>query len=232
MNVGPGEYFYIAVGLLSAFLQVLLISAVIRQYRKFPILACYAVVSFLATVMEGAIYLRAFGFSTEFSKDIYWINEGIIQVLVYLLVVSLMGKTLSTGTQKRGFRFDYAVAALALMAFCIVVAYKPDSHYLVSMTAASRNLSFASAILNLLLWSMLLATKKRDPQLLTLSTGLGVQTTGRAIGHSLRKIPVTELKLLGNSLMVLTYMLSFVILWWALHKRKQSDSFDRPGSEE
>lgn len=229
MYPSPSAIFYMAIGLLSAILQVLLISSVIRNFRKFPVLACYAIASFLATVMEGAIYLQAFSFSSEFSRQIYWLDEAILQVLVYLLVISLMSKGLAAkASDHRGFRFDLAVSALLVMAFCILVDYKPGAHYLVE-TGASRNLSFASAILNLILWMVLLTNKNRDHQLLVLSSGLGVQTTGRAIGHSLRQIPLPGLKLAGNTLIVLTYMISFFILWWAL---RQKGSFDRPQPKE
>jgi hypothetical protein len=49
-------------------------------------------------------------------------------------------------------------------------------------------LMFASVGLTLLLWSTLIASKKKDDQLLMITGGLGLQFTLEAIGQSLRQL--------------------------------------------
>jgi hypothetical protein len=53
---------------------------------------------------------------------------------------------------------------------------------------ASQFLNFAAALMNLVLWTALLGTGKRDPQLLTVSAGLGISVTGAAIFYGLLTI--------------------------------------------
>ena len=49
------------------------------------------------------------------------------------------------------------------------------------MTLVSRDLSFSAVILDLLLWMLLIAARRKDRQLLMLSGALGIQTHGS--GH-------------------------------------------------
>jgi hypothetical protein len=56
------------------------------------------------------------------------------------------------------------------------------------MTKVTRDLMFGSVGLTLLLWSTLIASKKKDDQLLMLTGGLGLQFTLEAIGQSMRQL--------------------------------------------
>jgi hypothetical protein len=245
MNV---TWIWIVIGAVGAILQILIISALIpHQFRKFPALSLYSIASFLATVMEGAAFIRLFDWNT-FGKNVYWINELVIQVLVFALVVSLISKALDMGESSPKRRPSLAAGALVIMTFCVILAIidRGSMVFRQIMTPVSRNLSFASAILNLLLWTLLLSRRDRDKQLMLLSVGIGIQTTGQAIGHSLRIIghsknahPLVET---GTILMLLTYVLSLLVLWRALKKnwaREQlqpkpvhAGSFDPPNPEE
>ena len=52
--------------------------------------------------------------------------------------------------------------------------------------STSQLLNFGAAIMNVILWAALIQSKKRDPQILALSIGLGILVTGSAIGFGLR----------------------------------------------
>jgi hypothetical protein len=56
------------------------------------------------------------------------------------------------------------------------------------MTKVTRDLMFGSVGLTLLLWSTLIASKKKDDQLLMITGGLGLQFTMEAIGQSMRQL--------------------------------------------
>jgi hypothetical protein len=49
-------------------------------------------------------------------------------------------------------------------------------------------LNFGAAIMNLALWTALLGTKKRDPQLLTVTAGLGARVAAAAVLLGLRQM--------------------------------------------
>ena len=146
----------------------------------------------------------------------YWINEIVIQILVFTLVISLTSSALKNSTGNKSVGVSLYVAAIIVMALSILMAYSTKSVLSAWMTEASRNLSFASAILNLLLWSVLLSQRNKDSQLLLLSGGFGIQTTGKAMGHSIRRLGFWDA---GNVFIVLTYIFSLAIIWYALRKK-------------
>jgi len=76
------------------------------------------------------------------------------------------------------------VASIFLSYYIHSDAYK----FSLLMTKVSRDLMFGSVGLTLLLWSTLIASKKKDHQLLMITGGLGLQFTLEAIGQSLRQL--------------------------------------------
>jgi CHASE2 domain-containing sensor protein len=83
----------------------------------------------------------------------------------------------------------------------------------------SQLLSFGAAILNLGLWSALVANRKRDPQLLAVSTGLGIAVTGAAISYGVRGYLAANHLWIPDAFMGLTFMASMVIWCWAFRPR-------------
>ena len=206
---------WLLAGVVGAVLQLLLISVLLRGlYKKYPVLFLYVVVSFLMNVAESAEYWKLIQWSS-FGVQLYWINEMIFQVLVFSTVISLIHRA-SAGLAARRSRTLLLVAGAALvMGLSIALPYT-DVSLNRWMTEATRNLSFASAVLNVLLWTRLLAQKQRDAELLMISGAFGVQTAGKAIGHSLRGLEIYNL---GTPLVPITYLLSLLLLWLALRRR-------------
>jgi hypothetical protein len=94
-------------------------------------------------------------------------------------------------------------------------------------------LNFGAAIMNLGLWSALLTSKKRDPQLLKVSIGVGVAVAGQAIGFGLRRfLPETAVRQIPDFFMSLTHVLSVLIWCWAFKSAartpKPAESVSRP----
>ena len=76
--------------------------------------------------------------------------------------------------------------------------------------------------MNLALWTALIASKKRDPQLLTVSAGLGVLVTGAAISFGLRHfIPAGGFRWIPDLFLMLTH-LGGVLIWVAAFRRRQT----------
>jgi hypothetical protein len=87
----------------------------------------------------------------------------------------------------------------------------------------TRDLNFSSAILDLALWAMLIASSARDPVLLMLSGGLGIQFTGEAIGASLRQIAIRNrshaISFTGGVITVLADLICLYV-WWRTFARE------------
>lgn len=85
------------------------------------------------------------------------------------------------------------------------------------MTTVARNLSFFTAVLNLVAWFMFVRVQPRDVQRLMIAGGLGLQMTGEAIGQAVRQMNVSMQVSLGGSIfIVLTHLLCLFIWWRAL----------------
>lgn len=196
-------------GLVGATLQLLLIHIFLRgRWKKYPFLFAFLVVTFLITVVEAAEFWKLVAWS-DLGVHLYWTNEIITQALAFSVVISLMYAAGRDSGQRAPRLRLFTIGALLVMLLLVSVAYSPVS-LTRWMTGATRNLSFASAILNLFLWSSLLARRKRDPELMLICSAFGIQTTGKALGHSLR---VLGFPWLGNPLIPITYILSLAILW-------------------
>jgi hypothetical protein len=85
------------------------------------------------------------------------------------------------------------------------------------MTLISRDLSFAAVILDLVLWMLLIASRRKDRQLLMLSGALGIQFTGAAIGQSVRQVARGARNLplaVAGSMLVVVSNLICLYVWW------------------
>src|ERR1019366_3872131 len=79
----------------------------------------------------------------------------------------------------------------------------------------SQLLNFGAAIMNLVLWTAILGSKKRDPLLLTLSVGLGIMVTGWAISFGIRELLPNPEKWIGDAIGVLSWLASVSLWCWA-----------------
>jgi uncharacterized membrane protein len=93
------------------------------------------------------------------------------------------------------------------------------------LTPWFRDLYFACAVMDIVLWTLLLATRDKDRQLLLLSGGLGVEFAGSAIGESLRQMAIRSrshpLSLTGAVVMLAAGAFRYYAWWRAL--RRQSE---------
>jgi hypothetical protein len=155
----------------------------------------------------------------------YWSNEVAILFLLLSLMMSLIFRGLE-GVRSRWM----VVGAIGVVALLVSLgstyfereAFAQNSRlaYAMAMTVVSRNLAFYTALLNMVLWSVLLRQGVRDPQILLVSAGLGLISTGKAIGHSLRGIS-PQMEGLGNLAVVFTDLLCFAIWYYSFSKVKQ-----------
>jgi hypothetical protein len=108
------------------------------------------------------------------------------------------------------------------------------------MTPWTRDLNFGSAILDLGLWTLLVASREKDRLLLMLSGALGIQFTGEAIGGSLRNVAVAiygrtvqarPLILTGNVLMMAADLACMYIWWRAFREARAGapQAYSPPG---
>ncbi len=203
-------------------LEILIIAALLRgPYRRFPFVFAYTVVNFLSTVIEipsSVEYYRTGDYSAARAMAFYyWIDEGILQLLVLAVVISLIYHATSARQGRRTVRAALIAGAILFAGISFLIHHDSRVPTGVWMTAWTRDLYFISTILDLALWAMLIAARQKDQRLLMLSGALGIQFTGEAIGESLRKLSIGSRAhsavVTGNIVIMLTNLVAMYI-WW------------------
>jgi len=201
-------------------LELLVIAALLHgSYRQFPAVFAYAVVAFLTTVVEMPLALayyhthdRHIGYKFVLW---YWIDETVMEFLVLAVVMSLMWHATTNARSKRALRTAILVGVIVFAGISLAVHFDakvPTGRW---MTFWTRDLNFGSAVLDMVLWAMLIAKRQKDSRVLMLSAGLGVMFTGEAIGESVRNLEshASALALPGSILVVVTNLV-FLYIWW------------------
>ena len=202
-------------------LEFLIIAALLRGgYRRFPFILVYTIADFLATVIElpyALGYVRGMPWAANALASVYWLDETILQVLVYAVVMSLIYQATGKLRSRRIVRTALIAGAILFAGISLLIHRNPALNMGSFMTPWIRDLNFCSAILDLALWMLLIGSREKDHRLLLLSGGLGIQFTGEAIGESTRNLAMRShsrpISLFGNSLIMLTNLL-FLYIWW------------------
>jgi hypothetical protein len=84
--------------------------------------------------------------------------------------------------------------------------------------------------MNLVLWAALLSSRRRDPQLVTLSIGVGVTTASAAIFWGVRLWLAEPNKWPVDSFMAVAHMLSLFLWCWAFRPGAASHPAAKPPS--
>ena len=167
----------------------------------------------------------------------YWSDEVIIDLLLFLVVISLTNLALEGNPLRAKMsRILAGVVAVALV-LPFVLFHPPfftsPTHWSLGwgrwFNTTSQMLNFGAAIMNLALWSALLVSRKRDPQLLKVSIGVGVAVAGQAIGFGIRRfIPEqSTLREFPDLFMSLTHVLSVFIWCWAFRSPRPAPMEDQ-----
>jgi len=197
-------------------LELLILAALLRGgYRRYPFVFLYAVGEFLTTVAEvPASWAYSHGVRNTY-VSLWWLDQVTLQLLVYAAVFSLLYRATGSQPGHRSFRLATILGAAAFAGGSLAVHYYMGAG---SWHAAwIRDLNFCSVIIDLILWSFLIAQRRADHQLLLLSSGLGVQFCGGAIGQALRQLAMRDhsraLSRTGGVLIMVSYLL-FLFIWW------------------
>jgi hypothetical protein len=201
------QYSAWAIGL---WLNLQVISTLVRgSYRQYPFVLAYTLTLLASTVIE--IGLQAAPRTVQ--DGYYWIDEVILDVLVFCVVIAFIDEAAKASRQKTVERHWLVLGAALICA--VSFAVHRSSHLNRRMTLVSRDLNICAVVLDLILWSLLLAARRPNRTLMLLSGGLGLQLTGAIMGAQLRQFS-RSLLLTGTLLEVTTGFLGLYIWWRAL----------------
>jgi len=206
-------------------LQAVLIVFLLRgSFRRYPLLLVYCVSQLAATVTE--VYInRILHDSGAIYRRVYWTDEVLLDLLLFLMVILLIYRALEGSPMRAGMGrlLGAVVIAVAIVPFVLFSARRFSTAW---FDGTSQLLNFGAAIMNLALWTALIATKKRDPLLLTVSAGLGVAVTGAAITFGLRRftLPGGTPQHMANLFKAITYLAGLTIWCWAFRPRARKST--------
>jgi hypothetical protein len=207
---------------ISVVLQVLVIASLARSraYKQYAVVLVYSVISLITIAADAVLMSDILDLSVEDYRLFFYRNAAIRQFLLFTVVVSLIDKALEAKPYRfrvRGFLMTAVVGTIALSYYIHSDTYK----FSLLMTKITRDLMFGSVGLTLLLWSTLIASKKKDDQLLMITGGLGLQFTMEAIGQSLRQLSQHRptILLVANILVSVAHLLRLYV--WREAFRRQ-----------
>jgi hypothetical protein len=201
-------------------LELLVVGAMLQGgYRRFPAVFAYVVAQFLTTCIEMPLAL-AYYHSHDRHTGVrfvnwYWRDETVLQFLVLAVVISLIWEAASAARSRRAIRGGLLAGVVGFAGISLIVHF--DSKVPIGrwMTFWTRDLNFGAAILDMLLWAMLIAKRQKDSRVLMLSAGLGIMFAGDAIGESVRSLGRSASAInLGGSIFVMLTNLAFFYIWW------------------
>jgi len=218
-------------------LELLAIAAILRSggYRRFPLVFAWVIGDFLTTAVEmpsnlAYLYTKRVD-AQHWLVNYYWVDEAIMQILVFAVVIGLIFMATTDLPQRRLLRAALIAFAVLFAGVSFLIHFDRQLNMGAWLTPWNRDLNVCSAILDLALWALLLTSKKKDHRLLLLSGALGIQFTGQAIGASLRQLAIAArsrpLVNLGNTVVVLTYLLLLYIWWQAFRTPRELPSVER-----
>jgi uncharacterized membrane protein YgdD (TMEM256/DUF423 family) len=202
-------------------LEIMVIAALLRGgYRRFPLIFVYAILNFLATVVEippAWAYLHGVQGGAARMVGYWWNDEGVFQLLNYLVVMSLIYQATATLPSRRILRASLFMGALLFSGITFLIHYSPQQQPGAWMTSWTRDLNFCSAVLDLALWALLISMREKDYRVLMLSGGMGIQFTGEAIGQSLRQLSQRDHSLVlarSGAILIMISNLALMFIWW------------------
>jgi hypothetical protein len=214
--------FQICAYLVGLSLELAIMVVLLRgQWKRYPFVFIYLIGDFLTTVLEIEPAL-GYGGGTEAARlsftNLYWWNERVMELLTFLLVISLVYRATAHLRPRRTILLFVVLGTLLLASASLLYHLHFDGNSSMGklMTPFTRDMNFLAAILDLGLWATLIGVRQKDYKLLMISGALGIQFTGVAIGQALRDMTSSQIlvTLLGD-FMIMAYITCSYIWWQA-----------------
>jgi len=197
---------------------VMIMAVLLRgQWKQYPFVFAYVLGDFLTTVLEirpGLQYESATAQAKRSFVLLYWWDERVMQVLVFLLVISLIYRATAHLKTRNTLLLAVVCGILLFAGITLIIYYDPTVAVGRWMTPWLRNLNFCAAVLDLGLWALLIGAKRKDYRLLMVSGALGIQFTGGAIGQALRQLSHSSVQVTAYFI-TLSNLACLYIFWQA-----------------
>jgi hypothetical protein len=211
-------------------MQVLVISSIWRAgARRFILFLAYSVVSLLVAFAQIPASVARFQHRTmaPWYTLVHSVGQGITYALALAVVLNLIHRASESATGRNILRLVVNLGSLAMVGVSLFFHY--DSRLTIEKWVIpwTRDLNFMAAILDLVLWSLLLASRKKDNRLLMLTAGLGIMFAGETIGSALQTMAIryrSTLLVYTSVPFVLGVDLAFMYIWWQAFRKESAQA--------
>ncbi len=209
--------------IVSVILQLGVIAFLLQgAFRKYPLVLAYSLTRLITSVLEVVIRQKL-GKQTAFFRQVYYSDRVILNLMLFAMVTAIIFGLLEGKPQRSiiGKALMGIVAAVLILPF-LVLSRPFTTHWLDAM---SQFLYFGSGIMTMVLWTVLMRSTPRDPQLLKFTLGLGVAMTGAAVAFGLHQwMGSPRLVWMPNLFLQLTHVTGLFIWCWAFRPVKKHTS--------
>jgi len=211
---------------LDLLLLVFLLRGPIRKHLMF---AVYVVTALAADLVDNVAYYRLGWRSAAYYK-LFWTDRTLLDLLLFVVVIVFTYEAL--GDSKLRPKAAKALGVILAVALILPFAWLHGHHgkqygFFTNrwFMDVSQSWNFGAGIMNLVLWTALLSNRRRDPELVTLSIGLGVITSGAAIAWGARQWLAAGDRWLVDAFMSVTHLIGVSVWCWVFRPKTQ-----RPGN--
>ncbi len=221
----------------AAALFLLVFLLLLGPTQKFWIVLLYVSWELLATAGLTFLAFRLNGTAQQLDRatqtaanrlyaQLYWTNDVVVDLLRFVLVTVLIYKVVGSSRPTLGRWLAGLVLAVIVLPFLLFSPTFRPYPTGAWFNSTSQLLNFGAAILNLILWGALIQSRKRDPQILAVSVGLGILVSGTAVSYGLRHFsPQGGFTAVFNLFLNVAQLAAWLIwcrAFWPLPKRKIS----------
>jgi hypothetical protein len=212
------DQFYVVTTAAAFGLYVYLLHSIQRHYlRQFWALFTYLLILLFTVLVDATLVYGEVPRLWDYpQRQIFYFNELLRQGVMYLLVISLIFSAVRGSERFRWLGRWLVLGALLLAVF--FVWFHQDDKLVLWMTNVVRNLSLVAMLMNLLLWVLLMKKRTADRTLLLVTTGLGLQMAGEAMGQSLRLMAESTTDI-GNLILVMAHLCCLTVWFLAFRQR-------------
>ena len=217
-----------AIELCGLALNIVLLVLLLRGFLpKFSLLFAYNLAQFLIVLIEKVLS-QAGDRGSDLYSHVYWTSEVIWDFLLFLLVIELIQRALAGRPERELARKILLVVLVAVVVLPFLLFHdRPlfQSHW---FSGASQLINFGAAILTLVLWGALIASRNRDTQLMTVCAGLGLTVTGAAFAWGIRQLAsgknemALDVRNIADVFAAVTYIAGLALWCWAFRSPPQA----------
>jgi hypothetical protein len=178
-------------------LNILVIARLLRaEWRRFPLIFAFVITEFLVAVAQfPTVWARVMqGTRETISWRVLFYQRGavLLEFFTFIVVLSLIYRATAPFQSRKLVRAACVLGAILFVGLSFLIHYNPNIIVGEWMAPWERDLNVGTTILDLALWSLLLARRQKDYRLLLLSGALGIQFAGEAIGNSMRSLATQQ----------------------------------------